>query len=93
MPFIVSLDVVPADLVGIQVQFEGAVVSIDGGILRNIGVVDHAVLAVGNECVNFNKVPVLPNIEENTDTDNTEIKLRTKVPPGSLRARGILFYS
>ena len=37
-------------------QFEGTVVSVDGGILRHVGVVDHAVLAVGNECVNFHIV-------------------------------------
>ena len=37
-------------------QVEGTVVGIDGGILRHVGVIDHAVLAVGNECVNFHVI-------------------------------------
>src|SRR5699024_7916560 len=40
-------DLVPADLVGFQVQREtGPVAAVYGGILRLVGVVDHTVLAV-----------------------------------------------
>ena len=50
------LQVIPPDLVGIQVQVEAAAVGVDGGVLGNVGVVDHAVLAVGNKGMDFHIV-------------------------------------
>ena len=50
------LNIVPTDLVGIQMQFKAIVVGIDNGILRHIGVVDHAVLAVCNKGMDFHIV-------------------------------------
>ena len=37
-------------------QVEGAIVGVDGSILRHIGVVDHAVLGVCNEGMDFHIV-------------------------------------
>ena len=50
------LQVIPLDLVGIQVQFEAAVIGIHNSILRHVGVVDNTVLAVCNKCVDFHIV-------------------------------------
>ena len=51
-----KLQVVPLDLVGFQMEVEGGGVGVDGGILGNVGVVDHAVLTVGNESVDFHVI-------------------------------------
>ena len=54
---IVLSDLVPLDLVGGQIQLEaGAVALVDRGALGNVGVVDHAVLAVGDEGVNLDVI-------------------------------------
>ena len=37
-------------------QVEAAIVGIDSGILGNVGVINHAVLAVGNEGMDFHIV-------------------------------------
>ncbi len=34
-------------------QFKAAIIGVHNGVLRHIGVVDHAVLAVGNESMDF----------------------------------------
>ena len=42
-----NLDLIPLDLVGIQMQSKAAAVcGVNGGVLRLVGVVHHAVLAV-----------------------------------------------
>ena len=60
------LNAVPLDLVGIQVQFEAAAVGVNNGVLRHISVVDHAVLTVGNEGMDFHVIvggePLVQNL-------------------------------
>ena len=49
-----SADFIPLDFVGRKVEIKAvAAGGVDGGVLGLIGVVDHAVLVVGNVCVNL----------------------------------------
>ena len=52
----VQLQVIPLDLVGFQMEVKAGGIGEDGGVLGNIGVVDHAVFAVGYESVDFHIV-------------------------------------
>ena len=49
-----NLDLIPLDLVGIQMQSKAAAVcSVNGGVLRLVGVVHYTILAVLDVGVNF----------------------------------------
>ena len=47
--FLYSLQIIPADFIGFQVQIEAVVVGLDSGILGNVGVVNYVVLSVSSE--------------------------------------------
>ena len=49
----ICLQIIPADLVGFQMEVKAGGIGVDSGVLGNIGVVNHAVLAIGNEGMDF----------------------------------------
>ena len=71
-PFSFLLQIVPLDLVGFQMEVKAGGIGVDGGILGHIGVVDHAVLAVGHKGIEI----IMVQLMQNTSASITQVQSR-----------------